>query len=73
MHPVIVKVEGIQQRNSNERTIEILDGSSNPTKNNNDSDDLETEECVSNTGISAICISNKSDNETAQIQDHAPN
>ena len=60
-------------RNSNERTIEILDGSSNPTKNNNDSDDLETEECVSNTGISAICISNKSDNETAQIQDHAPN
>ena len=60
-------------RNSNERTIEILDGSSNPTKNNNDSDDLETKECVSNIGVSAICISNKSDNETAQIQDHAPN
>ena len=60
-------------RNSNERTIEILDGSSNPTKNNNDSDDLETKECASNTCVSAICISNKSDNETAQIQDHAPN
>ena len=60
-------------RNSNERTIEILDGSSNPTKNNNDSDDLETKECASNTCVSAICISNKSDNETAQNQDHAPN
>jgi len=65
MHP--------EQRNSNERTIEILDGSSNPTrKNNNDFDDSESKERESNTGVSAICISNKSDNETAQIQDHAP-
>ena len=61
-------------RNSNERTIEILDGSSNPTrKNDNDFDDSESKERESNTGVSAICISNKSDNETAQIQDHAPN
>ena len=61
-------------RNSNERTIDILDGSSNSaTKNNNDSKDIGSSENELNTGISAICISDKSDNKTAQIEDHAPN
>jgi len=61
-------------RNSNERTIDILDGSSNSaTKNNNDSKDIGSSENKLNTGISAICISDESDNKTAQIEDHAPN
>ena len=59
-------------RNSNERTIGILDDSSNfATKNNNKSNDTRSSDNELNSGISAICISDKSDN-TAQIDDHAP-
>ena len=60
-------------RNSNERTIEILEGPSHiSTKNNNEPKNLEDNENELNAGVSEICISEKSDIRTAQ-KDHAPN
>jgi len=43
-----------------------------PLQKTTDSKDIGSSENKLNTGISAICISDESDNKTAQIEDHAP-